>query len=233
MTLSDFYSRHLRLTRSLRKFIEEYESQLDSETYASFLDHLSSELSQKTAAIQSPSLNRERARLLHNLVDEEILKAENILSSCQQGCSACCHMEVEVTSYETEILKDLVQAGHKIDFSRLSRQSQRNFQDPLWQQGPRNLENKCVFLNQEGSCSIYEHRPVMCRRHSVTTPAKNCETLDAPITLRYFPQVDLLISAANEDKDLRIGPLAKMLMQALQGSSFGDLASKDEGDLGE
>jgi hypothetical protein len=29
--------------------------------------------------------------------------------------------------------------------------------------------------------------------------------------IRYFPKVDLLISAANEDPALEIGPLAKML----------------------
>ncbi|MNY63605.1 hypothetical protein D3C86_2005860 [compost metagenome] len=51
----------------------------------------------------------------------------------------------------------------------------------------------------------------MCRRHSVTSPAKNCETLDATIVVRYFPKVDLWISAANEDAGLEIGPLAKML----------------------
>lgn len=229
MNLTEFYNRHSRLTRSLRKFIEEYESQLDSETYSSFLNHLSSELIEKSNVLQSQSSNKERARLLHRLVDEEILKGENIPSSCQKGCSACCHMEVEITSYETEILKDLIQAGHRIDFQRLSKQSHRALQDPLWKQGPRNSDSQCVFLNQEGSCSIYEHRPVMCRRHSVSSPAKNCDTLDAPITLRYFPQVDLLISAANEDQNLRIGPMAKMLVQTFNDS----LELKGEGSLNE
>lgn len=216
MTLTEFYKRHSRLTRSLRKFIEDYESQLDAETYSSFLIHLSSEINEKVAGFQLTASGPERARLLHRLVDAETFKDENIPSSCKKGCSACCHMEVEITSYEAEILKDLVQAGHEIDSEKLLKQSCRELQDPLWKQGPRNIDSKCVFLNQEGSCSIYEHRPAMCRRHSVSSHAKNCETLDAPITIRYFPQVDLLISAANEDQDLRIGPMAKMLAQALK-----------------
>lgn len=215
MTLTEFYARHLRLTRSLRKFIEDYESQLDVETFSRFLNHLSSELSEKAANFQLLPTGQERARFLHSLVEAETLRDENIPSSCKKGCSACCHMEVEITSYEVDILKDIINAGHEVDFERLLKQSARGLQDPQWKQGPRNPDSQCVFLSREGACSIYEHRPVMCRRHSVSSPAKNCETLDAPITVRYFPQVDLLISAANEDQDLRIGPMAKMLMQAL------------------
>ncbi len=76
-------------------------------------------------------------------------------------------------------------------------------------------QNQCIFLNSFGNCSVYKQRPVMCRRHSVTSPAHLCSSLDADIGLRYFPRVDILISAANEDPDLKVGPLAKMLHENL------------------
>jgi Fe-S-cluster containining protein len=121
-------------------------------------------------------------------------------------------MEVEITNFEAEILKDVIANGFATDQERLRLQSQRSLQDPVWKELGRRQENRCVFLSDEGSCGIYESRPVMCRRHSVTSPAKHCETLSEMITLRYFPRVDLIISAANEDPELRIGPLAKMIV---------------------
>lgn len=216
MNKAEFYNLHTRLTRSLRRFVEDYESQLDAETFSAFLESISAEIAQRAAEFQTLESDEGRARLLHRLVDAEAATSD-IPLSCKKGCSACCHMEVEVTSYETGILKAVVEGGHKIDRERLLRQSLRSVQDSVWKQGTRNSDNRCVFLNQEGSCSIYEHRPVMCRRHSVSTPAINCDTPDAPITLRYFPRVDLMISAANEDPKMQIGPLAKMLSQALSG----------------
>jgi Fe-S-cluster containining protein len=214
MNKAEFYNLHTRLTRSLRRFVEDYESQLDAETFSAFLESISAEIAQRAAEFQTLESDEGRARLLHRLVDAEAATSD-IPLSCKKGCSACCHMEVEVTSYETGILKAIIDGGHKIDRERLLRQSLRSLQDPAWKQGTRNPENRCVFLNQEGSCSIYENRPVMCRRHSVSTPAIHCDTPDAPITLRYFPRVDLMISAANEDPKMQIGPLAKMLTQAL------------------
>lgn len=211
MTSETFFQQHSKITRSLKKFILDYEEQLAPETFEAFLISLSDELTAASQKIMAASAGPDRARKLHELVEQEIEQGADIEISCKKGCSACCHMEVEVTSYEAKILAKIVGDGHVIDKARLQKQSERSLQDNQWKQGIRNLDSKCVFLNNEGACSIYESRPVMCRRHSVTSPAKNCETLDAPITLRYFPRVDLLISAANEDTDMQIGPLAKML----------------------
>ncbi|UYL09403.1 YkgJ family cysteine cluster protein [Bdellovibrio sp. SKB1291214] len=215
MTFSEFLAQHPRLTRSFKNFVTEYETKLDAATFESFLNSLGTELSRIHSELSEISDDVLRARALHHLVEAEIESEKDIKISCRKGCSACCHMEVEITSYEAKILSQLVKEGHAIDRARLKRQSQRTLQDPQWKQGPRHADNPCVFLNGEGSCSIYEHRPVMCRRHSVTTPPKNCDTLDATITVRYFPKVDLYISAANQDQHMTIGPMAKMLEMEL------------------
>lgn len=215
MTLPDFLAQHPRLTRSFKNFVTEYEAKLDAPTFEAFLLSLAAELTRIHGDLVDVPNDVLRARALHQLVESEIDSEKDIQISCRKGCSACCHMEVEVTSYEAKILGKLVKDGHAIDRSRLQRQSQRTLQDAQWKQGPRNADNPCVFLNGEGSCSIYEHRPVMCRRHSVTTPPKNCDTLDATITVRYFPKVDLYISAANQDQAMTIGPMAKMLEMEL------------------
>lgn len=219
MTADEFFSEHTKLTRSLKKFIRDYEGELAPETFAAFLEQLDSELKNASALLNETPAGPERARLLHSFVETEIESGSNIEVSCKKGCSACCHMEVEVTTYEAEILKQVVRDGYAIDRSRLQAQSQRQLQDPAWREGMRNAQNPCVFLDGEGSCGIYEHRPVMCRRHSVTSPAENCLTLDKTIVIRYFPKVDLWISAANKDAGIEIGPLAKMLEMQLRSTS--------------
>nr|WP_295899544.1 YkgJ family cysteine cluster protein [uncultured Bdellovibrio sp.] len=216
MTLDSFFAQHKKLTRSLKKFILDYEKELSLDVFEAFLETLSEELKSAQTELQKVPAGPPRAKKLHELVENEIAQGANIEASCKKGCSACCHMEVEITNYEAEILGHLVRSGHSIERSRLQQQSKRTLQDPIWREGVRNLSNRCVFLNSEGACSIYENRPVMCRRHSVTSPAKNCETSDGKIVIRYFPKVDLLISAANEDTQVEIGPLAKMLEMRLR-----------------
>ena len=66
---------------------------------------------------------------------------------CKKGCSLCCHNEVSVSLLEAEYIEK--HTGIKQSF---------------------NLDIKdfpgtpCPFLNN-GACSIYEHRPFVCRRH--------------------------------------------------------------------
>ena len=215
MTLDAFYLTHSRITRSLKKFISEQEKALDLEVFESFLGSLNEILKSAKLELRSVPAGPLRARKLHQMVNEEIDREKEIESSCRKGCSACCYIEVEITSYELEILESLVRNGHPIDRQRLALQAVREVADPLWKKGSHLAQNKCVFLNPVGDCSIYEDRPVMCRRHSVTSPAALCATLDAPIVIRYFPKVDVIISADNEDPTLQIGPLAKMLSQRL------------------
>lgn len=211
MTKDLFFQTHAKLTRSLRKFVLDYEGQLTAEVFEQFLESLHEELKKASAELSQASAGGMRAMKLQEMVDAEIAEGADIAVSCAKGCSACCHMEVEVTSYEADVLKYLIEEGLSIDRSRLQQQSQRELQDPAWREGMSNETNKCVFLNHQGECRVYENRPVMCRRHSVTSPAEFCKSIESKIVIRYFPKVDLLISAANEDRLVEIGPLAKML----------------------
>lgn len=212
MTKEAFFARHTKLTRSLKKFVLDYESQLEPEVFAAFLNSMSEELQSATNEIMKAPEGPARARRLHELVEQEIQQGADIEVSCKKGCSACCHMEVEITNYEARILVARLYDGREIDFDRFEKQSQRELQDKAWRRGPGDQMNRCVFLDKDGACGVYEERPVMCRRHSVTSPAGNCEDISLSVVLRYFPRVDLLISASNEDPELRIGPLAKMIV---------------------
>lgn len=215
------------MTRSLTQFVAEHEKSMTAEVCERFYASMDDQLVHILKMIMALESGPERARKLQDLVDQEIRKADHIPITCTKGCSACCHMEVEITNYEAEILFDLIDTGHVIDRPRLQTQSQRPPQDNAWRQRSRITENRCVFLGEDEACSIYESRPVMCRRHSVTTPAINCFNTEDQIGVRYFPMVDLLVVAANEDPELRIGPLAKMLEMRLQKGEAKASSSKN------
>lgn len=212
MTTEEFYAKHSKITRSLKKFVSDQETSFSAEVFSRFLNVLSEEIERIRILIFQAPAGTERAAYIHRMVDAEIESEKNIAGSCVRGCSHCCHLEVEVTSDEALILKDILQEGFPADLERLRSQSKRQLQDPLWNARHFKKENRCVFLSGDGACQIYEARPVMCRRHSVTSPPSECASEDGVISVRYFPRVDVIISAANEDPELRVGPLAKLIL---------------------
>ena len=72
--------------------------------------------------------------------------------ACKKGCSNCCHQQVTLSQLEADAISDRIgikavtlRPGHKV-------RSVNAY-------GP---ETPCSFL-LDGSCSIYENRPVVCR----------------------------------------------------------------------
>lgn len=92
---------------------------------------------------------------------------------CRKGCDACCHMNVDVSSCEAQLLAACVKDLHlEVDRDRLRKQAA----------GFHNLppaERACVFL-KEGACSVYEHRPGACRKLVVVTDPDLCDTIKHP-----------------------------------------------------
>ena len=98
MTLESFYQLHPRVTRSFKKYVGDYQQQLDEDTFIQFLEMLHESLLEQAEDFKAQNTEELKARHLHKITDAEIAKAE-IPSSCFKGCSACCHMEVEITNY--------------------------------------------------------------------------------------------------------------------------------------
>jgi len=83
--------------------------------------------------------------------------------SCGKGCSFCCHQHVACLPEEVEIL--FLKHSDSINIHKLESQVRD------W----GNSEKSCVFL-KNGECSVYEDRPMMCRRMIVNSPSENCDT---------------------------------------------------------
>lgn len=141
--------------------------------------------------------------------------------SCRAGCSACCCQLVPVSQPEAAYLAGVVDAlpepGRQTLKDRF-RSAQERSAEALSQVHATSGESRvaalaaaarpyfdlgieCPFL-EDRNCSIYEHRPAICREYLVTTSPDHCAALDleridrvpVPVTvsstLIYFAEGD-------------------------------------------
>ena len=83
---------------------------------------------------------------LHALVDEAaapVLRANASRLQCRAGCSDCCVDGLTVFEIEAAVI--------------------RRHHAELLQTGEPHREGGCAFLDGEGRCRVYEHRPYVCR----------------------------------------------------------------------
>ncbi len=85
-------------------------------------------------------------RRLYDRIDEEasrltVLHDERL--QCRRGCSMCCVDDITVAEVEA----DHIRAGN----------------EELLSNGTPHAVGMCAFLNGEGACRIYAHRPYVCR----------------------------------------------------------------------
>jgi len=102
---------------------------------------------------------------------------------CHKGCSNCCHEVVYCTSEEARRIHDHCRAeGITPDYARMARQLEHVETDAnrdhtgatTWndQPGP---DQACAFLHPEdGSCTIWQARPLVCRVHLVEETDAYC-----------------------------------------------------------
>ena len=155
-----------------------------------------------------PFLQQIDELVVDRAVNQVKAKGEHV--SCARGCSACCRAQpVPVTPPEALALSRLVesmpaerraevetrfadrvqkleQAGLASEFldrsSELTREQARQIAERYMALGI-----VCPFLEEE-ACSIYPHRPFVCRQYLVTSPAALCrDPLHQPIVRVPMP----------------------------------------------
>lgn len=78
--------------------------------------------------------------------------------SCKKGCSHCCRIDVQITTLEAELIQ--------------VRQGIPAHPAPQFTFGHR---DPCPFLVPDGSCGIYESRPLICRMYQVAGDPEHCQ----------------------------------------------------------
>lgn len=215
MTAREFIGYYEFLTPVLKGLIYHYEESVSTEAFGQFLHDIEVLLNESRQFLLKEAPGANRARKLHALIEAEVEKAAAIPTSCKKGCSACCHLEVEIDIDEAELLADLIEAGHPIDLKKLEVQAKRKRQDPTWMLGVTE-SNRCGFLGEGGACSIYEDRPSICRKHSVVSPAEHCLSNEAAPVVRNVPLAEIILSSAIEINEAQVGSLSSMVLTELR-----------------
>ena len=162
-----------------------------------------------------------RARLVFKEIDSqlnELFKDEIIpkLVSCKAGCQSCCHTQVSVTQDESDLLAQKIVAGTEIDLTKLSLQSKAKNSTKDWYQ--LSYEDRgCLFLDDEGRCTVYEDRPSVCRTNFVVSEAENCSTQDGvskTVNLLNTHKADMIVMGAFQSSKEN-GALPYMLFKSL------------------
>ena len=143
-----------------------------------------------------------RAKFVHEAVDEfnqEVFTHPLVkqYSPCTMGCSACCHTQVSVTEDEAILLARIVKQGLPIDLNQLQHQMKAKDDDSEYYKMPF-AERKCIFLQEDGACGVYEDRPSVCRTNAVIGEAAQCDTTNGvgKTHLIKTPKADMIIYAS-------------------------------------
>ncbi len=153
--------------------------------------------------IEDPILRAEKAHdyvenYTHEVLANDIVKKT---LACRNGCSACCHTQVSVTSDEAELLSSLViDEGVEVDLKKLYIQGNVENNPEAWFSLPYEVRG-CVFLDEAGSCRIYEDRPMVCRTNNVLESNEGCQTRDGvekPVRLLNTHKADIVTMSAYE-----------------------------------
>ncbi len=201
-------------TPRLRTVVEQQQAALAPADFADMMSQIRSIFEKYTSALETLEPGIQRALGLHQMMEREMKAVSSVAVTCAKGCHGCCHYEVEVTTDEAQVLRQLVLEGFSIDRGRLEVQAARERKSPEWLKFWSEA-NRCVFLDATGSCGIYEHRPSICRIHLVTTPAEACTTAGAQVAPVQNLLAEILLSAALSLEGVSSGSLSKMLQQAL------------------
>jgi Fe-S-cluster containining protein len=101
--------------------------------------------------------NMTKLKILYSEMDKIYLHL-NEITACKKGCYYCCFQEIAISELEVEFILKNTKAKRK-------KAANKAF----------NPEDPCSFLKSH-KCSIYAHRPFLCRRHvSIADSSRWCE----------------------------------------------------------
>lgn len=228
----------MKMTPHLKAILSQYKEILSEEEFASFDREVSRLLHHYSDALGKLTAGAERGRQVHALINEQEELSSHIKTTCQKGCGACCHLEVEITRDDAIILADSLAAGMAdglpVDMEKLYLLSLRQRLDSAWKKGAVSA-NRCVFLGADNACRNYHNRPTVCRKHSVISAVEECEKIGGQPVPKLMPVAEIILSAAINQSNNEFGSLAKMLQTVLdeRGGVLEKLfPGKPQGELG-
>ena len=159
-------------THSLSAYLAWYKESHSELEYAHQFQLVQNEIKYWQDYLERLPAGSDRAKVIHALIDSSIKQSEKSPDiKCRKGCSFCCLNPVRsVTRDEVELLKAV-------------------------DTGIRNQGAGCPFLI-DNACSVYEHRPSICRTLFVVSDPQFCQTGDDDVSLNILLKPELIASAA-------------------------------------
>ncbi len=114
----------------------------------------------------SPGTLMEHLTLAYRFLDKVSRQHVSKFATCSKGCSHCCRMDVQLTTFEAEYIVVATGIPHAPA-------------TPL-STGHRDA---CPFLSNAGTCSIYAVRPLFCRTYHVLSEPDLCGVPGADVTM--------------------------------------------------
>lgn len=87
------------------------------------------------------------------------------VAACTPGCAHCCHLSAAITSSEARLIGQAVRRTPAVPRNSMTLAQAVDDLEQARALSNRHLGTPCPFLSAEQRCSIYEHRPFVCRTH--------------------------------------------------------------------
>lgn len=109
-------------------------------------------------------------------------------AACKKGCSGCCHIYMDCTAIEAELIREYILENFDENQIMLLNKKIKEtineipeYKDILEIDNKNNLINKyaakhlpCIFLSEDNSCLIYPVRPFNCRKLISFSDSSDC-----------------------------------------------------------
>ena len=101
-------------------------------------------------------------------IDRDIMISQNKV--CTKGCCDCCTNDFEISASEYFMLLRYMDIKFGKDFiQRVSQKARLSFNSP-----------NCIFVNNtNGACTVYEARPLICRKYGLYDNLSDCKKLSS------------------------------------------------------
>lgn len=203
-------------TVRLRAFVETQRGRLGGADFERFYASLVERFEELQVELRSKIDGAQRVAWVHARMDEAIESARPFSESCRVGCSGCCHLKVEITEEEAEVLVLVVEAtGGLMDAGRLEAQARLLRAGKEWGKEP-GAPDACAFLSEDQRCRVYAARPMACRRLLVRSQPELCWDPRGEVQPVEILEVELVMSAALSLSGSRVGALPELVWEAFQ-----------------
>lgn len=154
----------------------------------------------------------ETIKAFYSLIDNTFEASNNEEKKnirCRKGCNYCCHIDLDINEDEADAIVQYCQdKGIEINTAYLQKQLHviGRDQTPL---------SKCEFL-KDGACSVYEVRPVNCRKYLVASNPTLCDTrVHSDRIAVFFDMYTEMIASATYNEAAR-GLMPDMMLKAIE-----------------